>query len=188
VRRNLDDILLGELHPFRRITRSVWEMAFLAGVIGRVLHTVFSAPSDPLGGDQLSWWSFAGRFLLIPVLVLGMAAVHLSNYAVREWAWRAPVFAMVEAMTAAFVSLALIFMGRARLGTGRAELSDWPLIAGGILLWHVLAICAFCALLGGVVQWIRKREAALGVTISDDEGEEETPERPSPGSKPDPEG
>jgi hypothetical protein len=150
------DILHGDLHPFRRISRSIVDMAVLTGIVVRVLHVLFSARSA-----DLSWYAFAGRFILIPIVALGMASVHWSNYPVRQWLWRAPVFAIIESVTGAVASLALIAAGRERWGTGRAAMPDWPSIAGRIVLAHVVVICLFALLLGAIVQFVRRRELAV---------------------------
>lgn len=150
------DILHGDIHPFRRISRSVVDMAVLTGIVVRVLHVLFSARSA-----ELSWFAYAGRFILIPIVALGLASVHWSNYPVRQWLWRAPVFGLIEAATGAIASLGLIAAGRERWGTGRAEMADWPSIASRILVAHVLVICIFALLLGAIVQFIRRREFEL---------------------------
>lgn len=150
------DILHGDLHPFRRISRSIIDMAVLTGIVVRVLHVLFSARSA-----DLSWYAFAGRFILIPIVALGMASVHWSNYPVRQWLWRAPVFAVIESVTGAVASLALIAAGRERWGTGRAAMPDWPSIAGRIVLAHVVVICLFALVLGAIVQFVRRRELAV---------------------------
>jgi len=150
------DILHGDIHPFRRISRSIVEMAMLTGIVVRVLHVLFSARSA-----ELSWYAYAGRFILIPIVALGMASVHWSNYPVRQWLWRAPLFGFIESVTGAIASLALIASGRERWGTGRAEMADWPSIATRIIVTHVIVISLFALILGAIVQFVRRRELAL---------------------------
>jgi hypothetical protein len=147
------DTLLGEVHPFRRMSRSVVDMAVVTGLVVRVLHVVFSASSG-----ELSWSAYAGRFILVPIIALAMAAVHLANFPVRQWLWRAPVFSLIEAASGAAASLALIALGRERWGTGRATLADWPSIATRMTVTHVIAICLFALILGAIVQYVRRRE------------------------------
>src|SRR5688572_25453521 len=103
-------------HAFQRISQSLIEMALITGLLVRVLHVVFNTY-----GDAPDSRSFIGAFVLLPIILLALATVHLANYPVKEWLWRAPVFALGEAVVEAFASLALIAIGRERWGTGRAE-------------------------------------------------------------------
>jgi len=138
---------------FQRISQSLAEMAFITGLSIRVLHVVFNTH-----GPELDWHSFVGTFLVLPILLLAAATIHLANYPVKEWLWRAPVFAIAEAVTEAFASLVLIALGRERWGTGRAEMGDWPSMAGTILMVRFLVVCVFALVLGAVVQAVRRRE------------------------------
>lgn len=142
-----------ELHPFRHIARSLLEMALITGCLVRVLATAFNAH-----GDHLDWHIIVGRFIFIPLIVLGMAAVHLAQFPVRQWLWRAPLFAVVEVAAAALTSLALIAAGRERIGVGIATWADWPSMTGQMFVWHLTIICVFALVLGVIVQWVRKRE------------------------------
>jgi hypothetical protein len=128
-------------------------MALISAVVVRILHVVFNAH-----GAELDWHSFIGTFIAVPVILLAFATVHLSNFPLHKWVWRAPAFAAVEGSIEALLSLGLIYAGRERWGTGRAELSDWPAMAGGTLLTRFLMICAFALVLGGVAQFVRRRE------------------------------
>jgi len=125
----------------------------VTGVLVRVLHAVFNAH-----GDQLDWHAIAGRFILIPVVLLGMATVHLAQYPVRQWLWRAPAFAGIEVVAGALTSLVLIATNRERIGTVQAGFSDWPLMVVSMLAWHLVMVCLFAFALGGIVQWVRRRE------------------------------
>jgi hypothetical protein len=140
-------------HAFQRISQSLVEMALITGVLLRVLHVVFSTH-----GHGLDWHSFFGSFILLPIILLAMATVHLANYPVKEWLWRAPVFALAEALVEAFSSFALIMLGRERWGTARAELGDWPSMAGTILGFRFVIVCLFALVLGVIVQAVRRRE------------------------------
>lgn len=130
-------------------------MAIITGIVVRVIHVVARAH-----GDHLDWHAFVGTFVVVPVVLLALATAHLASFPVPQWLWRAPAFALLEAMSEAFTSLGLIAAGRERWGTGRATAGDWPAIAGGILLWRFVMICAFALVLGAMVQWVRRRELA----------------------------
>jgi hypothetical protein len=141
-------------HGFQRISQSLIEMAVITAVLIRVLHIVFIIH----GGARPDWHSFFGTFVLLPILLLAMATVHLSNYPVKEWLWRAPVFALAEAVAEAATSLVLIELGRERWGTVRAEIGDWPSMAGTILAVRFVIVCLFVLVLGLIVQAVRRRE------------------------------
>lgn len=128
-------------------------MALISAVIVRVLHIVASTH-----GDHMDWHSFVGTFVAVPVILLIFATLHLSNFPVPQWLWRAPAFALLESLFESLASLGLIYAGRERWGTGRAELGDWPAMVGTILLTRILTICLFALVLGGVTQFVRRRE------------------------------
>ena len=132
-------------------------MAIIAGVVVRVLHVLSNAH-----GEQLDWHSFVGTFIAIPVILLALATIHLASYPLHQWVWRAPVFALVESAVEALLSLALIAAGRERWGTGRAVFGDWPAMAATTLLWRFGMICIFALILGGVAQFVRRREIHAG--------------------------
>lgn len=138
---------------WHRIAASLWEAALLTGIVVRVLHIIFSAH-----GQELDWHSFVGTFIVVPVVLLALSTIHLANYPLPQWLWRAPAFAVAEAIAESLTSLALVYAGRERWGTGRAELSDWPAMAGSILLTRFTMICLFTLVLAGVAQFVRRRE------------------------------
>jgi len=140
---------------WHRIAGSLVEMAILTGVVVRILHVVAHAH-----GTDLDWHAFVGSFILVPVILLALATVHLAQYPLPQWLWRAPLFAVVESTVEALASLALIYLGRERWGTGRAELGDWPAMAGEIYLSRFLMVCLFALVLGLVAQFVRRRELA----------------------------
>jgi hypothetical protein len=128
-------------------------MAIIAGVVVRILHVVSNAH-----GVQLDWHSFAGTFIAVPVVLLSLATIHLASFPLHQWVWRAPVFALVESAVESLLSLALILAGRERWGTGRAVFGDWPAMAATTFLWRFGMICIFALILGGVAQFVRRRE------------------------------
>lgn len=128
-------------------------MAVIAGVVVRTLHVISNAH-----GDQLDWHSFVGTFIAVPVILLALATIHLSAFPLHQWVWRAPVFALVESAVESLLSLALIAVGRERWGTGRAVFGDWPAMAGTTFLTRFGMVCVFALILGGVAQYVRRRE------------------------------
>jgi hypothetical protein len=128
-------------------------MAIIAGVVVRVLHVVSNAH-----GDRLDWHSFVGSFIAIPVILLALATIHLASYPLHQWIFRAPAFAVLEATVESLLSLALIFAGRERWGTGRAVFGDWPAMTAATFITRVGMVCIFALVLGGVAQFVRRRE------------------------------
>ena len=141
---------LEEPPAIRRFSMSIVEMALVTGVVLRLFWAmvITQGPNDSL--------YFAGAmFALRLVLLFGMAALHLGNYTLRHWIWRAPAFAALEAVAESLTSLVLIALHREPMGSERATFADWPAIATGTLFWRVAAVVAFALLLAGVAQSVR---------------------------------
>lgn len=128
-------------------------MAIIAGVVVRVLHVISNAH-----GEQLDWHSFVGTFIAIPVVLLALATIHLASYPLQQWVWRAPAFALLESAVESVLSLVLIYASRERWGTGRATFSDWPAMTATTFLTRFAMVCIFALVLGGVAQYVRRRE------------------------------
>jgi hypothetical protein len=141
---------LHEPAAFSKLARSIVEMALVTGVIVRLYRAVVLTNSVSFSGLRVG-----ALFLLGASFVLLMAAIHLSRFPLRQWTWRAPLFAVLESVFESIVSLALILAHREPLGTGAAVLADWPSIAGNILVWHVIAISLFSLLLAITVKFVR---------------------------------
>jgi hypothetical protein len=92
-----------------------------------------------------------------------MATAHLANYPIQRWAWRAPLFALVETAGEMLTSLLLIVLGREAEGTARAHMHDWPSMAARALLQSELTICLWALLLAGVILVVRRSGLAEGV-------------------------
>lgn len=134
---------------FRRIALSLPEMAVLTGV---VLHCARALVAPRLGGSFLL---FGFAYVAALVFLCGMATLHLGNYPIRHWLWRAPAFAALEGVVEGLVALPLIALAREPLGSTRAEWADWPSLAAFTLLWRVGLVLAYTATLAGVVQLVR---------------------------------
>lgn len=136
--------------PFRHLTMSILEMAVLTGVIVRVYRALVLSRAE--GGDI---GYLALSFAIGVVILLGMVTLHLGNFTLRQWVWRAPVFAVIEVASEAVVSLILIWLGREPLGTLRATFADWPALVARTAMYRITAICFFAIALAGVVQLTR---------------------------------
>jgi hypothetical protein len=136
---------------FTRIARSPVELALITGVVMRLFRAVVLTQ-----GNASS--SFLGAALVLGTLfLLGMATLHLGRFPVREWPWRAPLFAVFETAGEMAVSLLLIWLHREPWGTARAEFTDWQPMVTGVLFWRVLGVSAWALLLGTTVSFIRGR-------------------------------
>jgi hypothetical protein len=140
---------LDEARAFRRLSYSVVEMAVVTAVVLRV----YRALAMTLAGANALFLgvSFAIGF----VVLFGMVTLHLGNFTVRRWVWRAPLFAVIEATAESVTSLALIAAGREPLGSARATFADWPGIVGTIFTWRLSAIVIFALVLAAVIRVAR---------------------------------
>jgi hypothetical protein len=142
---------LEEPAAFARIARSPFELALITGVVMRLFRAVVLTQ-----GNATS--TFLGASLVLGTLfLLGMATLHLGRFPIREWPWRAPLFAVLETTGEMTVSLALIALHREPWGTARAEFVDWQAMATGVVFWRVLGVSVWALLLGATVSFIRGR-------------------------------
>jgi hypothetical protein len=155
-----------ESRAFRRFTSSVAEMAVVTAVVLRV----YRALALSLAGANVFFLglSFAVGFIVL----FGMVTLHLGNFTVRRWVWRAPLFALIEASAESLASLALIALHREPFGSARATFVDWPGIVGSIFTWRVSAIVVFALVLAVVIQLAR---LTLGDERERRRGPNETP-------------
>ena len=142
---------LEEPAAFARVARSPVELALITGVVIRLFRAVVLTHGN-------ATTSYLGAALVLGSLfLLGMATLHLGMFPVREWPWRAPLFAVFETAGEMIVSLALIALHREPWGTARAEFVDWQAMATGVVFWRVLGVSVWALLLGGTVSFIRGR-------------------------------
>jgi hypothetical protein len=142
---------LEEPAAFTRIARSPVELALITGVVMRLFRAVVLTQGD-------ATTTFLGAALVLGTLfLLGMATLHLGRFPVREWPWRAPLFAVFETTGEMLVSLVLIALHREPWGTARAEFMDWQAMATGVVFWRVLGVSVWALLLGVTVSFIRGR-------------------------------
>jgi hypothetical protein len=133
---------------FRGLTLSVVESGLLTGVVLRLFRAMVMA--RPSTGWVLGYVVTSG------VVLAAAAAMHLGNYTVRHWLWRAPAFGALAAVGQMLASLPLIALHREPWGnTGRADFGDWPLMARETLFIDVVLVSVFALILAGVVQSVR---------------------------------
>ncbi len=70
---------------------SLVEMAALAGVAVRLLRSLVFTHGPT--GNLLY---LGGMAALGGAVLLGMLSLHLSNFTLRRWVWRAPLFGVIE--------------------------------------------------------------------------------------------
>ena len=138
-------------HALRHASLSLPYMALLTGVPLRVWHSYALTHGAP---D--SWLWVGGTFLIGMVFLYLMLTIHLANYTLRHWLWRAPAFAILEAGTEIGMSLALTTFGLEPLGADRAELSDWLSMGVRTLILRLVFILLFVVVLAVVVSIMRR--------------------------------
>lgn len=148
---------LEEPAAFRRLSLSLVEMALLTGVVLRLLRAF------AFTHGRASLLIFIGVVILWGAILVGMATAHLANFPIRRWAWRAPLFALVETAGEMATSLFLIWLGREPEGTARAHFHDWPSMAARALLQSELTLCLWMLLLAGIILLVRRSGMARGV-------------------------
>ncbi|HVT38403.1 MAG TPA: hypothetical protein VHE78_05140 [Gemmatimonadaceae bacterium] len=135
----------------RRISLSLPYMGLITGVAMRLWRSYVLTHGVP---D--SWLWVGGTFLAGMVFLFLMATLHLGNYTLRNWAWRAPAFAVLESGAEIVTSLALTTVALEPLGANTAELSDWLPTAVRILFWRALGVSFFALVLALVVSIVRR--------------------------------
>jgi hypothetical protein len=136
----------------RKLTLSLAEMAVLTGIALRLYRALVITH-----GTTSSWLWAGGTFALGLLLLCAMATVHLANYPLQRWVWRAPLFALIEAAAESATALLLIWLGREPSGSTRAEWTDWLPMAGGTLWTREVIVCGWALFLAGVV-WVVRRK------------------------------
>ncbi len=135
----------------RRLSLSIVTMALITGLVLRAYRwfLLTATATEP--------WLFVAGYGAAAVLLVTMATLHLSNYPVSHWLWRAPLFAVLTGLTEGVVSAGLIAMRVERSGTDVAHWHDWPgLVTRAVILDTVLVV-TFAAVLAAIVQLVRTR-------------------------------
>jgi hypothetical protein len=148
--RLASELRVREPPAFSKLARSIVEIALVTGILVRLFRAVVITRAG--GGSGLY---LASMFLLGAGFVLLMATIHLSRFPLRQWTWRAPVFAALESLFESLVSICLIAAHREPLGTGAATFPDWPGMAATILVRHTVVLSLFAGLLALTVKLVR---------------------------------
>src|SRR5436190_23085460 len=73
----------------RRFSLSLWEMALMTGVVLRLYRAVVL-------NYGATTWTWLAAFGVTMLIFCAMTTLHLANFPVRRWLWRAPLFALLE--------------------------------------------------------------------------------------------
>ena len=140
-----------ELSVLRTFTLSSVEMGALTGVVLRAFRALALTH-----GSGTSLLYFVATFTIGAAALFGALALHVANFPVRRWAKRVALFVLAEWAAEMATSALLIALRREPLGSsGRASWSDWPTLATRALLWRVVLVGVFAAVLAVVVQMVR---------------------------------
>lgn len=146
----LTQLDLEEPTVVRKFSLNVLAMALLTGASLRLYRAAILQ-----FGWSNSWIWIAGTFLGGVAILFLLATLHLGNYPVRAWLWRAPLFAVLEAATEIGVSLALTLAGLERIGSLTATLEDWQGSAFKLAVVRIVGITLFALLLAFVSTMVR---------------------------------
>ncbi len=152
--RTTNEIRSDEPSAFRALTLSVIEMGVITGVVIRLFRSLV------LTHGSNSWLYLGGMFALGALFLFAMSTIHLANFPLRRWLWRAPTLGVLVAAGEMATSLVLVVAGREPNGSVRAELADWPGMAASVLLFRMTAVCGWALLLAGAVAAVRSALAA----------------------------
>lgn len=171
---------LEQPHALRRLSLSVTQMAVVTGVLMRLWrsYVLTHGPADS--------WAWVGGTILAGVSFLFlMCAIHLANFTLRQWLWRAPLFAIVESATEIAMSLALTTVNLEPLGAERAEISDWLPTGIRILSVRLAGVILFAMVLAVVVSLLRRviltAEDRVGTVAAVQRGSSAPPDDSEPG-------
>jgi hypothetical protein len=140
-----------ELSALRTFTLSSIEMGALTGVLLRAFRAVALTH-----GSGTSLLYFVVTFTIGAAALFGALALHVANFPVRRWPKRVALFVLAEWGAEMATSALLVALHREPLGSsGRATWGDWPTLATRALLWRVVLVGVFAAVLAVVVQMVR---------------------------------
>jgi hypothetical protein len=135
----------------RRFSLNLWEVAILTGIVLRLYRALVIT-----AGSTSSWLWAGGTFALGLLVLCAAATIHLANYPIQRWLWRAPLFAVVEVAAESATALMLIGFGREPSGSARAEWSDWLPMAATSLWTRLIIVCGWALFLAAAVSTVRR--------------------------------
>ena len=134
----------------QRFAHSLPGMAIITGVLVQAFHGIV-VRLGAAHSSLLFLFGIVGQLALL----LGFATLHLGSHPVHQWRWRAPIFAVVESLTAMIMVGLLIGLHAETIGRERAHWHDWLTLAQSVFFWHMFVLLLFALVLGLTVQWVR---------------------------------
>jgi hypothetical protein len=135
----------------RRLSISLVAMAIGTGVIVR-LYRVLVFRVVPR--EHLVLFLVAAA--LGVVLLASLVTLHLGNYPVRQWLWRAPVFGILQSAASMLVSAVLVAAGMERIGSDVMHWSHWRSDMLWTLVRNEAFVCLYALILAAAVQIVRR--------------------------------
>jgi hypothetical protein len=137
----------------RRLSISLVIMAVTSGVVLRSVRLVSLHAS---GLTVLLAW------IVGLALLAAFVTMHLGNYPLRQWVWRAPAFALIQTAASLTTSAVFVALGMERLGSAAMGWSQWLGDVFPTLVRNMVAVCGYALLLAASVQVVRRTLAARG--------------------------
>ncbi|HSJ63288.1 MAG TPA: hypothetical protein VK922_05190 [Gemmatimonadaceae bacterium] len=131
----------------RRLSISLVAMALIAGV---VLRLVRLASLHATGLTVLLAW-IVGLAMLATFVTL-----HLGNFPLRQWVWRAPAFALIQSVASLTTSAVFVAIGMERIGSASMGWAQWRMDILPTLVRNSVAVCAYALMLAAGVQMVRR--------------------------------
>jgi hypothetical protein len=135
---------------WQRLMANVVVMALLTGGALRLYRAIVLQY-----GWSNSWLWVGGTFLGQAAILFLLATLYLGNYHAKSWAWRAPLFALLEVATEAAVSYVLLRMGLETAGSHQATLIDWQRATLRMASFRLIGIPLFALVLALVSTVVR---------------------------------
>jgi hypothetical protein len=148
--RHTVEFHIEEPKAFRRLSRSLVEMAIVTGVLARVYRVII------LTHGPNNWLYLGGVLALGAIFLIGMLTAHLANYPLHQYLWRAPLFALVEVAAEMATSTMLIAVHHEANGTVRAHWDDWFGMAAHALLYRGLIFVLWGFIVAGAILLLRE--------------------------------
>ena len=131
----------------RRLSISLVPMALFAGAVLRLVRV---ASLHQTGLTVLLAW-IVGLALLATFVTL-----HLGNFPLRQWVWRAPTFALVQTVASLLTSALFVAIGMERIGSTPMGWAQWRMDMLPTLVRNMIAVCAYALMLAAAVQVVRR--------------------------------
>jgi hypothetical protein len=142
---------LERVTTLRRLSLSLSFYGVVVGVLARTYRWVALTVIAPTGLAGI-----LGSISVGVVLICGLAALHLANFTLKSWRWRAPALGAVIGVGEMATSLGLTALGQERLGRAVATFADWPGSAVSVVISRTVVVTLFAAVLAAVVVALRR--------------------------------